>query len=231
MLKNRVLVVDDEVSIRKFVAASLRAEGYDVSLASNGEEALRLVEESLPDLIILDIRMPGVDGFEVCRRIREWSQMPIIMLSALTEEEDKVKCLRMGADDYLVKPFGISELVARIEAVLRRAGANQVPVDEPSFATDDLQVNFAERRVTHSGQEVKLTPTEYSLLQQLVQHRGKVLTHGMLLRSIWGPQYGDEKEYVRVFVNRLRHKLGDDPANPSYIWTEPGVGYRFVVPG
>jgi two-component system KDP operon response regulator KdpE len=228
MVKTRVLLVDDEPGIRRFVGASLRAEGYEVSLATDGEEALRAVEETLPDLVILDIRMPKMDGLEVCRRTREWSHVPIIMLSAMDEEQDRVKCLRLGADDYLVKPFGIQELMARVEAVLRRAKAVEMPLEEPNFISGELEVNLAERRVTLSGQEVKLTPTEYSLLQQLVLHRGKVLTHEMLLRSVWGPEYDGEKEYIRVFVNRIRRKIGDDPTDPKYIWTQPGVGYRFL---
>jgi two-component system KDP operon response regulator KdpE len=178
--------------------------------------------------VILDIRMPKMDGLEVCRRTREWSHVPIIMLSAMDEEQDRVKCLRLGADDYLVKPFGIQELMARVEAVLRRAKAVEMPLEEPNFISGELEVNLAERRVTLSGQEVKLTPTEYSLLQQLVLHRGKVLTHEMLLRSVWGPEYDGEKEYIRVFVNRIRRKIGDDPTDPKYIWTQPGVGYRFL---
>jgi two-component system KDP operon response regulator KdpE len=230
MTQTHILLVDDEAAIRRFVGASLRAEGYEVSLAEDGEEALQAVEETLPDLVILDIRMPKMDGFEVCRRVREWSHVPIIMLSAMDEERDRVKCLRLGADDYLVKPFGIQELMARVEAVLRRAKAIDMPMVEPNFISGELEVNFAERRVTLSGQGVKLTPTEYSLLHQLVLHRGKVLTHEMLLRSVWGPEYDGEKEYIRVFVNRIRKKIGDDPTDPKYIWTQPGVGYRFLSP-
>lgn len=220
--------MDDELSILKFVSASLRSAGYEPVLARDGEEALQAIEETLPDLIILDITMPKLDGFEVCRRVRQWSQVPIIMLSARGGEEDKVACLRAGADDYLVKPFWIEELMARVEAVLRRARAAQAPSAEPTFMSGDLQVNFAERRVTIAGEDVELTSTEYSLLQELVLHRGKVLTHRMLLHSVWGPEYGDERDYVRVFVNRLRRKLGDDAANPRYIRTESGVGYRFL---
>lgn len=221
-------MVDDELSILKFVSASLRSAGYEPALARDGQEALQAIEETLPDLVILDITMPKLDGFEVCRRVRQWSQVPIIMLSARGSEEDKVACLRAGADDYLVKPFWIEELMARVEAVLRRARAAEAPSAEPAFVSGDLQVNFAERRVTVAGEEVKLTSTEYSLLQELLQHRGKVLTHRMLLHSVWGPEYGDERDYVRVFVNRLRRKLGDDAASPKYIRTESGVGYRFL---
>ena len=150
------------------------------------------------------------------------------MLSAMEEEQDNVKGLRLGADDYLVKPFGIHELIARVEAVLRRTKATEVPLMEPSFIRGELEVNFAERRVTLSGQEVELTPTEYRLLQEMVLHRGKVLTHEMLLRSVWGPEYDGEKQYVRVFVNRIRRKIGDGPSDPRWIQTQPGVGYRFL---
>jgi len=186
------------------------------------------VEKSLPDLVILDIKLPTIDGQEICRRIREWSQVPIIMLSASDEERVKVNCLRLGADDYLVKPFSIHELIARIEAVLRRTRAIDLPSEEPGFTIGDLEINFAERRVTVSGTPVSLTPTEYNLLHQLVAHRGRVLTHEMLLRLVWGPEYDVEKEYVRVFVNRIRQKIGDSPANPRYISTQPGVGYMFL---
>ncbi|MEE9201869.1 MAG: response regulator transcription factor [Dehalococcoidia bacterium] len=228
MAKTRILVVDDEISILKFVSASLRSAGYEPSLALDGQEALKAIEETLPDLVILDITMPKLDGFEVCRRVRQWSQVPIIMLSARGSEQDKVECLRIGADDYLVKPFAIEELLARVEAVLRRTRAAEAPSVEPTFVSHDLQVNFAERRVTVGGREVNLTATEYSLLRELILNRGKVLTHRMLLNRVWGPEYGDERDYVRVFVGRLRHKLGDDAASPKYIRTESGVGYRFL---
>ena len=229
MPATRILVVDDEPSIRKFVSASLRQEQYEVVQAIDGVSALQAMEASLPDLVILDIMMPNLDGFEVCRRIREWSQVPIIMLSTKDDETDKVKALHLGADDYLSKPFGIDELVARVEAVFRRTRtAESMP--EPTVAIGDLQINFAERLVAVSGQEVKLTPVDYGLLRHLALNRGKVLTHRMLLQQVWGPEYAEEREYVRVFINRLRQKIGDDPANPKYIRTEAGVGYRFLAP-
>ena len=228
MVKKRVLLVDDEASIRRFVGSSLRAEGYEVSIAEDGEEALQVLDATLPDLVILDIRMPKLDGLEVCRRIREWSQVPVMMLSAVGEEQVKVKCLRLGADDYLVKPFGVQELTARVEAVLRRSNTMDKPLMEPNFTSGELEISFADRLVTLSGRPVNLTPTEYSLLQQLVMHRGKVLTHEMLLRLVWGPEYDGEKEYVRVFINRIRKKIGDSREKPKYIWTQPGVGYGFI---
>jgi DNA-binding response OmpR family regulator len=194
----------------------------------DGEEALRVIEQTLPALVILDITMPKLDGFEACRRVREWSQLPIIMLSARGGEQDKVKCLDLGADDYLVKPFAIGELLARVEAVLRRARAAEAPTAEPTFVSQGLHIDFAARRVTMADREVNLTPTEYSLLKELALHRGKVLTHRTLLNRVWGPEYGDESEYLRVFVNRLRHKLGDDAADPKYVRTVSGVGYTFL---
>ena len=227
MIKTRILVVDDEPSIRKFLRANLEAKDYKVLTAADGAEALQTIEMELPDLVILDIMMPKMDGFEVCRQLREWSQIPIIMLSARGDENDKVKCLELGADDYITKPFGASELIARVRAVLRRTeAAGSIPT-QPSFTSDTLQINFVERQVTVADREVKLTPTEYNLLQELVLNANKVLTHRMLLRKVWGPEYGEEKEYLRVFIGRLRKELEPDPENPEYIITIPGVGYQF----
>ena len=223
----KILVVDDELAIIKFLRANLEANGYETLAASDGAEALQKVERELPDLIILDIMMPEIDGFEVCRRIREWSQIPIIMLSARADLMDKVKCLDLGADDYLCKPFGKEELIARVKAVLRRTEAASTIPTPPSFTCDDLEINFAERRITLAGSEVRLTPTEYNLLRELALNTNKVLTHNMLLGKVWGPEYGEEKEYLRVFVNRLRKKLEANPENPKYIITVPGVGYQF----
>ncbi len=227
MVKTRILVVDDELSIIKFLRANLEARDYEVLAAMDGAEALHTVEMELPDLIILDIMMPKVDGFEVCRRLREWSQIPIIMLSARGDERDKVRCLDLGVDDYITKPFGASELIARVRAVLRRTEiAGSIPT-QSSFTSGDLHINFAKRQVTVTGKEIKVTPTEYSLLQELTLNVGKVLTHVHLLNRIWGPEYREEREYLHVFVRRLRSKLEPDPANPRYIMTVPGVGYQF----
>ncbi len=231
MRKTRILVVDDELSIIKFLRATLKAESYEVLTAMDGAEALQNIEMELPDLVILDIMMPKIDGFEVCRRLREWSQIPIIMLSARGDERDKVKCLELGADDYITKPFGVDELLARVRAVMRRTEtAGSIPT-QPSFASGDLKINFVERRVTVAGKEVKLTPTEYKLLQELVLNANKVLTHGMLLGKVWGPEYGEEREYLRVFIGRLRRQLEPDPESPRYIVTIPGVGYQFKATG
>jgi len=227
MRKTRILVVDDELSIIKFLRANLEARGYEVLAAMDGTEALQTFEMELPDLVILDIMMPKMDGFEVCQRLREWTQTPIIMLSARGDVSDKVRCLDLGADDYITKPFGASELVARVRAVLRRTGAVTTIPTQPSFACGDIKISFAQRKVTVAGNEVKLTPTEYSLLQELVLNAGKLLTHTHLLNKVWGPEYREEREYLHVFVRRLRAKLEPDPTNPRYIMAVPGVGYQF----
>lgn len=228
MEKTHILVVDDDPAISRLLSANLRARGYEVTAVIDGIEALEAVEMEFVALIILDIMMPKVDGVEVCRRIREWSQVPIIMLSARGDETDKVKCLELGADDYLTKPFGIAELMARIKTALRHSEAAKTAPVQPTFICGDIEVNFSARRVTVRGTEVKLTPTEYSLLRQLVANANKILTHSMLLQMVWGEEYYSEKEYLRVFVGRLRKKLEADPENPKYIITVPGVGYHFV---
>jgi len=227
MRKIRILVADDELTIIKFLRATLEARGYEVLAAINGVEALQKLGMELPDLVILDIMMPEMDGFEVCRRLREWSQIPVIMLSARSDEKDKVKCLSIGADDYLTKPFGIEELVARVNAVLRRVKIASTASTQPAFESGDLKVNFVERQVTVNNRNVKLTPTEYNLLVELVLNANKVLTHSMLLGKVWGPEYGQEKEYLRVFVRRLRKIIEADPDNPRRIITVPAVGYKF----
>jgi two-component system, OmpR family, KDP operon response regulator KdpE len=227
MKKTLVLVVDDEVSIVKFLRANLEANGFDVVTALNGEEGLRTFEKELPDLVILDIMMPVMDGFEVCRRIREWSQVPIIMLSARGDERDKVKCLNLGADDYVTKPFGAGELTARVRAVMRRVEPSLPPV-QSLFTTGNLIINFSQRRVTCSDKDIKLTPTEYNLLQELVMNKGKVLTHLHLLNKVWGQEYRDDTQYLHVFIGRLRTKLEPDPLNPIFILTVPRVGYQFT---
>ena len=227
MNKTRILVVDDELSIIKFLRANLVDKGYEVLVAMNGVEALETFEKELPDLMILDIMMPKVDGFDVCRRLREWSQVPIIMLSARGDESDKVKCLDLGADDYITKPFGASELIARAKAVMRRTSTAATIPTQPSFTSGDLEINFVKRQVTIAGKDVKLTPTEYNLLQEFVLNSGKVLTHTHLLNKVWGPDYREDTQYLHVFVRRLRAKLEPAPTNPRYIVTVAGVGYQF----
>jgi len=229
MKRKSILIIDDESSIQKFVSACLRKEGYDTVTANNGEDGLAKVEENNPILVILDIMMPRMDGFETCRRLREWSDIPIIMLSAKGDENDKVRCLDLGADDYITKPFGTEELLARVRAVLRRAETNDIFPACPTFVSGDLEISFAQRRVTVSGKETKLTPTEYSLLKELTINAGKVLTHTQLLQKVWGTEYRDEREYLHEFVRRLRNKLEPDKDHPGYILSVAGVGYQFRI--
>ena len=227
MRKSRILIVDDDPGVVKSVRANLQARECETLIAMDGTEALQIIEKELPDLIILDIMMPKMDGYEVCRRLREWSQIPIIMLSARHDVDEKAKCLDSGADDYITKPFGVNELIARVRAVLRRTKEVGTIPTMPSFTGGDLRINFVERRVTVAGREVKLTPTEYMLLKELVLSSGKVFSHATLLGRVWGPEYAEEREYLRVFIGRLRKKLETDPTNPKYIVTIPGVGYQF----
>jgi len=219
--------VDDELSILKYLRANLEVEGYKVLTAMNGVQALQTLETELPDLIVLDIMMPEMDGFEVCRRLREWSQLPIIMLSARDDESDKVQCLDLGADDYITKPFGKAEFIARVRAVMRRAEVASPTPTVPSVKSGKLEINFSQRKVTVKGKEIALTSTEYALLQEISLNAGKVLTYTYLLQKVWGADYADEREYLHVFVSRLRAKLEPDPKNPRYITTVSGVGYRF----
>lgn len=223
----RILVAEDEAALRDFVSRNLRARGFEVLEASNGLEAIALWERENPQLLILDIMMPRMDGLEVCRRVREYSTVPIIVLTALDEEPDKVAALNLGADDYLTKPFGVEELLARVHAVLRRTQWEITPKVTGVKEFGDISIDLEGHVVRVRGNEVRLSRTEFALLKQLVTHAGKVLTHRMLLQSIWGPEYGGEAEYLRVYINRLRHKLEVDPANPRYLLTEQGVGYRF----
>jgi two-component system KDP operon response regulator KdpE len=228
----RILLAEDEVALRDFVSRNLHARGFEVLEASNGLEAMALWEREDPHLLILDIMMPRMDGLEVCKRVREHSAVPIIVLTALDAESDKVTALDLGADDYLTKPFGVEELMARVRAVLRRSQLDIISrADEEVKQFGDLEIDLTGHVVRLQGEEVRLSPTEFALLKQLVMNAGKVLTHRMLLQSIWGPEYGGESEYLRVYINRLRHKLESDPTNPRYLLTEPGVGYRFVAPG
>ncbi len=229
MNKKHIVVVDDDPAIVRLLSTNLKARGYEVSVAMDGEEALEAVERDTTDLIILDLMMPKIDGVEVCRRIREWSGVPIIVLSARGDEKDKVKCLELGADDYLTKPFGIAELIARIKTALRHSENTAAATALSNFTCGDLEINFAMRAVSIGGREVKLTPTEYSVLQQLAVNSNKVLTHTMLLQSIWGSEYSSEKEYLRVFIGRLRKKIEPDYKNPKYIQTVAGVGYHLAV--
>ena len=219
----RVLVVDDERAIRRFLRTSLSAHGYTVYEASSGQEALSAVIGDRPDLIILDLGLPDLSGIEVARQLREWTKIPIIVLSVREEEATKVSALDVGADDYLTKPFGIAELMARIRVALRHADQ---PAGEPVFEVGDLRMDRARRQVLMAGNEIVLTPTEYDLLRVLVQYAGKVLTHRQLLRQVWGVGYELETHLLQVNISNLRRKIEPDPSRPSYIITEVGVGYR-----
>jgi len=227
MEKNRVLLVDDEPSIIRFLRGSLEAEGWKILTASDGVKALEVFNLENVDLVILDIMMPNMDGFEACRQIREWSQVPIIMLSARADVADKAKCLQLGADDYVVKPFSKIELLARVAALMRRCRRDPTASTTSVFKSGNLEVHFAPRRVIVDGREIKLTRTEYNILQELVQNAGKVLTHAHLLNKVWGDEYRDEKEYLHVFIGHLRHKLEGNLIEPKHIITIPGIGYQF----
>lgn len=228
MNKPRVLVVDDEPPTVKLLSANLKARGYDVLAAYDGLEALKLASENLLDLIVLDLGLPGMNGFAVCEAVRRESQVPIIVLSARGREKDKVRALDLGADDYLTKPFSVEELLARVRAVLRRSAPAET-IARTAYAVGDLVVDFENRRVTIDGQPVELTPIEYRLLAHLALNAGKVLTYRALLQAVWGPEYGDEKEYVWTYIRRLRQKLSEDQDQPRYLLTEPGVGYRLAA--
>lgn len=220
----RVLIVDDEPQIRRLLRVSLIAQGYVVTETALGREALARVAADHPDLLLLDLGLPDMDGQEVIARLREWSDVPIIVLSVREREKDKVAALDAGADDYLTKPFGIDELLARIRAALRHRV--QAGVKEPVYRSGDVAVDLGRRVVTVAGRDVRLTPKEYDLLRVLATHAGKVLTHQQLLRAVWGPGYAAEAQYLRVYVAQLREKLEADPSQPRLILTEPGVGYR-----
>jgi two-component system KDP operon response regulator KdpE len=219
----RVLIVDDEYAIRRFLRASLTAHNHTVFEAANGQEALAAVAAHRPDVVILDLGLPDLDGVEVTRQLREWSQVPIIILSVRERETDKIAALDAGADDYLTKPFGVGELLARLRVALRRTAQ---PATEPVFTSGELTVDLMRRLVTVAERPIQLTPTEYDMLKFLVAHAGKVLTHGQILRQVWGRGYEQETHLLRVNISNLRRKLEPDPTRPIYILTEPGVGYR-----
>ncbi len=223
-----ILVVDDEPRIVSFMRMNLELEGCRVISASNGREALERARDDMPDIVLLDIMMPGMDGFEVLRRLREWSTVPVIVLTAKDDEEDRIRGLELGADDYIGKPFSHRELVSRIRAVLRRH-LIQPPLQQSQLRIDDhLTIDFGKREVLVDGKPVSLRPTEYRLLYHLVQNAGWVMPHEVLLSKVWGPEYSDESHYLRLYITYLRQKIEPDPAHPRYILTERGTGYRFV---
>jgi len=226
---SRVLVVDDEPQIRKTLEVNLRARRYDVDLASTGEEALELAARHHPDVVILDLGLPGIDGIDVVRGLRGWSQVPIVILSVRDREADKVAALDAGADDYVTKPFGMDELLARIRAAIRRSSITD---EAPSVATDDFVVDLAAHRVSRTdGRDVSLTPTEWQLVEVLVRNRDRLVTQRQLLQQVWGPAYERETNYLRSYMATIRRKLEPNPSQPRYFRTEPGVGVRFVPGG
>src|SRR5436305_12893486 len=222
----RILVVDDEIEILRALQRSLAAHGFEVFTASNGEDALESINHYRPDLMLLDLGLPGINGLEVTKRVRKQSNLPIIVLSVKDAERDKVQALDLGADDYVPKPFGVDEVLARIRVALRHT-ARLVSGIQPRFESGPLCVEIARRHVTLDGQEVKLTPTEYDLLKVLIQHKGKIMTRQMLLKEVWGTGYGADSHYLHVYIGQLRRKIEPDPAHPHFILTVPGVGYRF----
>lgn len=224
-----VVLIEDEPQIRKFLRATLTSQGYRLFEASTGADGLVEVGSRLPDVIVVDLGLPDMDGLEVIRRLREWSAVPIIVLSARGQEHDKVAALDAGADDYISKPFGAGELLARIRVALRRTTGASREGGEATFKVGDLQVDFVRRQVVLAAREIRLTPIEYKLLTTLARHAGKVVTHQQLLREVWGPSHTDQSHYVRVYMAHLRHKLEAEPARPRYLLTEPGVGHRLAV--
>ena len=221
---SRVLVVDDEPQIRRALGINLRARGYEVDLAPDGERALDVAARKHPDVVVLDLGLPGIDGVEVIRGLRGWTQVPIVVLSVRDAEGDKVAALDAGADDYVTKPFGMDELLARLRAAVRRTA----PAEEEALVeTDDFTIDLAAKKVRRDGEEVRLTPTEWHLVEVLVRNRGRLVAQTQLLQEVWGPQYHDETNYLRVFMAQVRRKLEPEPAHPRHFITEPGMGYRF----
>lgn len=224
-----VLLVEDELQMRRFLRASLKSRGYRLVESETGSDALAQAATHNPDVVLLDLGLPDMDGLEVTRRLREWTATPIIVLSARGQEEDKIGALDGGADDYLTKPFSVPELLARIRVALRHKARTGAEPEEPVFVDGDLRIDLGRRQVCLGDQEIHLTPIEYKLLVTLVRSAGKVITHRQLLKEVWGPAYASQSQYLRVYMGQLRHKLERDPARPKYLITEPGVGYRWKV--
>jgi two-component system KDP operon response regulator KdpE len=224
-----VVLIEDEPQIRRFLRATLTGQGYRLFEATTGADGLVEVGSRQPDVVIVDLGLPDIDGIDVIRRLREWSAVPIIVLSARGQERDKVTALDAGADDYVSKPFGVSELLARIRVALRHTAGASHEGDDATFQIGELRIDLLRRQVFVGDREVRLTPIEYKLLATLVRHAGKVVTHAQLLRDVWGPTHTDQAHYVRVYLAHLRHKLEAEPARPRYLLTEPGVGYRLAA--
>lgn len=231
MAGERILLVEDEARYRRLVQFNLETNGHNVSCAATGDEALKTFADEMPDMVILDIMLPGMDGFEVCRRIRDVSTVPIIMLTALGSEGDKVKGLRLGADDYITKPFSAQELLARVEAVFRRVSFDEVSHGQSSFSFGDLHIDLVRHQVFLGDNVISLSPTEYRVLHFFATNAGKALTQDVILEHVWGVDYRGDNEVLRVTIWRLRNKLHDDPHHPQFITTVPGVGYLFRDPG
>lgn len=228
--KANILAVDDEPHVLRLIKANLESSGYRVLTAEDGEEAVNAVEREMPDLVLLDIMLPKMDGYAVCSRIREFSAVPVIMLTARSAQVDLVHGFEVGADDYLTKPFDVTELLMRVQAVLRRSKWPEEVVTRRGFKAGPIEIDFAQHRVTVDDQLVKLTPTEYRLLAYLASNTNRVILHRELLRAVWGPEYGDETEYLRVYMRYLRQKLEPNPSNPRFLLTQPGAGYMFNQP-
>jgi two-component system KDP operon response regulator KdpE len=223
----RVLVVDDDPQILRAVRTNLTGRGYEVTTAPNGETAVDLLSKEPVDLVILDLSLPGIDGHEVIRRVRAFSEVPVLILSVREAQDDKIAALDAGADDYVTKPFGMGELLARMRALERRIGGTDRAAEQPVLSYGNLEVDLARQLVRMDGEQVQLSATEYRLLEAMVTNPGKLLTHRWLLQRVWGPAYDDARHYVRIYVQYLRRKLGDDPGRPTFIVTEPGLGYRW----
>ena len=224
-----VVVIEDEPQIRRFLRASLTTQGFRLVEAVTGEDGLVQAATRQPDIVVLDLGLPDIDGLEVIRRLREWTAVPIVVLSARGQERDKIAALDAGADDYVSKPFGVGELLARMRVALRHTAIGNKDAAEPVFSVGDLSVDLVHRHVQVAGQQVHLTPIEYRLLTTLIRHAGKVMTHNQLLTEVWGPNQADQAHYLRVYTAQLRRKLEADPARPRYLLTEPGVGYRLAA--
>jgi two-component system KDP operon response regulator KdpE len=224
---SRILVVDDEEQILRALRRALAARGYDVVTAADGEEAIAEVEAAMPDLVVLDLNLPGIDGMEVCRRLRTWTGIPILILSVREDEAGKVQALDLGADDYLTKPFGVEELLARVRALLRRTHPQET--EPPRYVVDGVTIDLADRRVSRDGVDVHLTRTEWALLEAMAEHPGKLLTHRWLLERVWGAGYQEDVEVLRVFISQLRRKVEPVPERPTLILTDPGIGYRWAI--
>ena len=229
-IKATILAVDDEPRVLKLLKANLESSGYAVLTAEDGEEALQMTERELPDLVLLDLMLPKMDGYAVCRRIREFSAVPVIMLTARSAQVDLVHGFEVGADDYLTKPFSITELLMRVQAVLRRSKWPEEIVSRQGFKAGPIEIDFAQHLVTAAGKTIKLTPTEYRLLAYMASNANRVLMHRELLRAVWGPEYGEEIEYLRVYMRYLRQKLEPEPSKPQYLLTQPGAGYMLHQP-